>query len=114
MGVTLKENIMEDYNADKLERAKKRVEEIKGFYIHLAVYIVINVFILVNVFISKSSNGEQFWEFSSFFTSIFWGIGLAAHAAFVFNYNPFFGKRWEEKQIQKYIEKDKKEADKYK
>ena len=33
--------LMEAENQNKLERAKKRVEEIKGFYIHLAVYVVI-------------------------------------------------------------------------
>ncbi|MGB5171398.1 2TM domain-containing protein [Eudoraea sp.] len=104
---------MEDNKTDKLQRAKKRVDELKGFYIHLAVYLVINAFILVNVFISKSSNGESFWEFSTFFTAIFWGVGLVFHWANVFNYNPFFGKAWEEKQIQKYIEKDKEESNKY-
>jgi hypothetical protein len=42
-----------------------------------------------------------------------WGIGLAFHAAKVFGFNPLFGKNWEERQIQKFIEKDKREMDKY-
>ncbi len=105
---------MTDFNSEKFEQAKKRVEEIKGFYVHLAIYLVINMFIIVNVYISKSSSGEQFWEFSSFFTTFFWGIGLFFHWANVFRYNPFFGKKWEERQIQKYIQKDKEEADRYK
>ncbi|UCD60900.1 MAG: 2TM domain-containing protein [Flavobacteriaceae bacterium] len=105
---------MEAENQNKLERAKKRVEEIKGFYIHLAVYVVINSFILVNIYIRTMGEGETFWKFSSFFTLLFWGIGLAFHWAHVFNFNPLFGKKWEERQIQKYIEKDKRDAEKFK
>lgn len=105
---------MEIDKNEKLERARKRVEAIKGFYIHLAVYIVINSFILVNVYIRTAAEGESFWQFPTFFTMIFWGIGLGFHWAHVFNYNPLFGKKWEERQIQKYIEKDKREADKFK
>ena len=105
---------MEIDNNNKLERAKKRVEEIKGFYIHLAVYIVINAFILVNVYITTMGDGGNFRQLSTFFTLLFWGVGLGFHGARVFNFNPLFGKKWEERQIQKYIEKDKREADKFK
>ena len=38
---------------------------------------------------------------------------LGFHAVKTFDYNPFFGKDWEAKQIQKYMEEDKKEMDKY-
>ncbi|MGB5428748.1 2TM domain-containing protein [Eudoraea sp.] len=105
---------MEIENNNKLERAKKQVDAIKGFYIHLAVYIVINAFILVNVYIRTMYDGGNFWNLSTFFTLLFWGIGLAFHGAHVFNFNPFFGKKWEERQIQKYIEKDKRETEKFK
>ena len=71
-------------NNNKLERAKKRVGEIKGFYIHLAVYIVINSFILVNIYIRTMAEGESFWQFPTFFTLIFWGIGLAFHYLIIF------------------------------
>ncbi|MGB5203200.1 2TM domain-containing protein [Eudoraea sp.] len=101
-------------NDNKLNRAKKKVEAMKGFYIHLSVYIVINAFILVNVYMRTLGDGESFWKFSTFFTPIFWGIGVVFHAAHVFNYNPFFGKNWEERQIQKYIDKDQREAEKFK
>jgi hypothetical protein len=104
---------MDIENKNKLERAKKRVVEIKGFYIHLAVYIVVNSFIIVNVYIRTMAEGEVFWKFSTFFTLIFWGIGLAFHGANVFHFNPLFGKKWEERQIKKYIEKDKQEAEKF-
>ena len=37
------------------------------------------------------------------------GIGVLFHGMKVFNYMPFFGKDWEEKKIQEFMEKDKSE-----
>ncbi len=101
---------MENFENDKLKRAKKQVDELKGFYIHMAVYLVVNVFILVNIFLHTDS----FWQWGHFFTPLFWGVGLLFHSFKAFKYNPFFSKGWEERQIQKYIEKDKEEAKKFK
>jgi hypothetical protein len=36
------------------------------------------------------------------------------HGLKVFSYNPFFNKEWEERQIRKYMEREKREAEKYK
>lgn len=105
--------IMENLNTKKFNRAKKRVEELKGFYIHLGVYIVINIFILVNIFVRNDYEGESFWQFKHFLTPFFWGIGLLFHAAKVFNINPFLGKDWEKRQIEKYMEKDREQTDRY-
>lgn len=99
---------------EKLKRARKRVEEIKGFYIHAAIYVVINTFILVNLALQNFGNDGDFWSFPSFVTPFFWGIGLAFHGLHTFMKGSFLGKRWEERMIQKYIEKDKQEAEKYK
>lgn len=101
---------MENFEKDKLKRAKKQVEELKGFYIHLVIYVVVNAFILVNIYLRS----DNFWEWGHFVTLFAWGIGVVFHASKVFDFNPLFGKKWEEKQIQKYIEEDKKEMDKYK
>ena len=103
--------------SDKLIRAKKHVDELKGFYIHLLVYILVNIFITgVTVYARVNggeSFGEAFFSFGSFSTAIFWGIGLGFHAAKVYNFSPLFSKNWEERQIEKYIEKDRQEAEKF-
>ena len=108
---------MPEPNLSKLERAKKRVAELKGFFIHFMVYIFINVMITVVVSVSLMYNGYSLWEaisnFGSFSTWLFWGIGLGFHAIKVFSYNPFFNKEWEERQIQKYLDEDKQESEKY-
>lgn len=109
---------LDDSNrTEKMIRARKRVDELKGFYIHLTVFILVNIFITTMVVVARMNGGDSFGEalfsFGSFSTAIFWGIGLAFHAAKVFGYNPFFSKDWEKRQIQKYMDKDKKEAEKY-
>jgi len=108
-----------DYNKiDKKARAKKRVEELKGFYIHLMVYVFVNIMISVVVSTSLMYNGYSFLEaisnFGVFSTWLFWGIGVFFHALKVFSYNPFFNKDWEERQIQKYMEEEEKQSEKYK
>lgn len=105
---------MED---SKMDRAKKRVGELKGFYIHLTVFILVNTFISTMKIVRNLGDGETFgeafWDFGTFAVWIFWGIGVFFHGAKVFSFNPFFGKDWEKRQIQKYMEKDKKEAERY-
>jgi hypothetical protein len=109
--------VMNNNNRDKLEKAKKRVKELKGFYTHLTIYILVNTFISTMKIVQGLSEGESFNEaffnFGIFAVWFFWGIGLFFHGLKVFSNNPFFGKDWEEKQIQKYMDKDKKEAEKY-
>lgn len=86
---------------DTRERAKKRVEELKGFYSHLAVFIIINgILILINLVTSPNS-----WWF--YWVTIFWGIGLVFHAFSVFGSRRMFSKDWEEKKIQQYIDDEK-------
>lgn len=83
----------------KYDRAKKKVEELKGFYIHFAIYLLmIPVFIYMNI----KSTGFP-W---AIFPIIGWGAGISGHAMEVFNYNPFLGKNWEEKKIRELMDKD--------
>ncbi len=102
---------------EKRIRARKRVEHLKGFYVHLTVYIVVNLFIIAASVMAQMKHGEgfnqAFFNFGTFATAIFWGVGLAFHAAKTFGHNPFFSKDWEERQIQKYMEEDQQEAEKF-
>jgi hypothetical protein len=99
---------------DKLKRAKKRVEQIKGFYVHLAVYIVVNLIIVGSFVIRNGFDGEPFDFWGALSTTVFWGIGLAFHALHVFGLHGIFGPHWEERQIRKYMEEDRREAEKFK
>ncbi|WP_296149723.1 2TM domain-containing protein [uncultured Flavobacterium sp.] len=90
----------------RFERAQKRVKKISGFYKHLMVYVLVNLFLITLQFFNLDK-GEKFFEFSTFSTAFFWGIGLAFHAMSVFGKNIFLGSNWEEKKIQEFMEKEK-------
>lgn len=83
-------------------QAKKRVEEIKGFYGNLAAYIAVNTGLMV---INLLTSSEHLWFF---WPLLGWGVGVAIHGMKVFNYLPFFGKDWEEKKIKEFMEKEEK------
>jgi len=100
----------------KMRRARKRVEDLKGFYWHLASYLFVNLIISTFKIIRNLGNGETFgeafWDFGTFAIWFFWGIGLFFHGVKVFGTIPILGRGWEERQIQKYIEQEKREAEK--
>lgn len=108
---------VEDNKAKKLLKAKKRVETIKGFYIHLTLYFFINIMVS-SVIIISGFNGSTFFGGSPFnigtFASwVLWGIGIFIHAVYVFYVNPIFSKDWEQRKIQKYMEEEKEKTTKY-
>lgn len=102
----------ESYNA-----AYKKVKRIKGFYSHLKVYIIVNAFIIISG-LNRGYIGNHFevrgfnnWEIYS--TAFYWGIALLIHAFTVFGPDVFFSKDWEQKKIQKYMEKEAQNKNKW-
>ncbi|MGZ7044619.1 MAG: 2TM domain-containing protein [Methanobacterium sp.] len=81
-------------------RARKRVEEVKGFYNHLIIYIIINIFLAALNLLT--SPGFLWFPFVTFF----WGIGLVMHGLSVFMKRGLFSKDWEEKKIKEYMEEE--------
>jgi len=78
-------------------KAKKRVEELKGFYGNLISYcIVIPILIFINL--TYMPQFQWFW-----FSLGGWGFGLTMHAFKVFGY----GSNWEERKIAAILEKEK-------
>ncbi len=89
-------------------KAKKRVEEIKGFYGNLAAYIVVNIGLLVLNLVTSPGHLWFFWPM------IGWGIGVVFHGMKVFNYMPFLGQDWEQQKIREIMEKERQQKDTYK
>lgn len=94
---------------EKYNLAYKKVKKIKGFYVHLFVYILVNTFIICENYFENSHQNENFWQWETFSTALFWGIGLLAHGISVFGKNIFFGENWEERKIKEFMDKDKNE-----
>jgi hypothetical protein len=98
----------ENFNPDeRYELAYKRVKKIKGFYIHLMVYILVNTYLIVSSYAHTQHSENDFFNWETFSTALFWGIGLVAHGLSVFGKNLFFGADWEEKKIKEFMDKDK-------
>jgi len=91
---------MYDKESEKYKQAKARVEEIRGFWSHVAVYIIVNLgLFLINILTTPN----QLWFY---WPLLGWGIGLFAHGFHVFGARGIFGKNWEKNQIKKYMDKD--------
>lgn len=86
----------------RYKKARKKVEELKGFYIHLFIYILVNLgMFIVNIVTTP----RELWFYWPLFG---WGIGILAHAMSVFGIRGLFGKEWEERKIKQIMEKEEK------
>jgi hypothetical protein len=90
----------------KYQRAKERVEALKGFYWNLASYVVVIPFL---AWINYQTTSFP-WVL---FPMLGWGFGLAMHGMEAFGYNPIWGKRWEEKKIREIMEQENKNNNMY-
>lgn len=85
-------------------QAKKRVEELKAYYWHLAIYVMINLFLSGSQIIDGITENKTFSEIFSdlgiYAVWFIWGIGLFSHAFKVFGLRYFIGDDWEEIKIK--------------
>lgn len=88
-------------NEERYFNAKKRVDEIKGFYGNLVSYVVVNTGLLILNLLTSPDHLWFYWPMLG------WGIGVVIHGMKVFNYMPFLGKDWEEQKIREFMERDK-------
>lgn len=108
---------------ERREKAKKRVEEIKGFFNHVRVYIIINLLLILirgdflEFVIGNTENADpgflSWLDFNIVLTPILWGIGLLIHGIVVYRHKFKFFKKWEERQIRKYLEEEENNTNLY-
>lgn len=93
-----------NYNEeDKYYLAKKKVENIKGFYGNLTSFIGVNI---VLIFINLYTTPNHLWFY---WPLMWWGIGVVFHGLKVFEVFPVLGKGWEEKRSKRsWIKKKRK------
>src|ERR687893_481560 len=90
-----------DQDQQRYERARKRVEALKGFYIHATVFVLVNI----ALFIINVLTGGAWWFF---WPLVGWGIGLGAHALGVFGFGGGgpLGQDWEERKTREMMDKE--------
>ena len=97
-----KEKNLQAGQEDKYSAAKKRVEEIKGFYYHLISYAAVNVMLVVIWLVTGAGYPWFLWVLG------WWGFGLFWHVMAVFVFNRAGG-AWEKKKIKEIMDQmDKK------
>ena len=90
-------------NENTYLKAKRRVGEIKKFYISLLSYAIFIIFLAgLNYYINGLRNPWFLWA------AFGWGIGLFFQGMKAFRWFSIFGKEWEEKKVQKFMEEDKR------
>lgn len=87
----------------KYMEAKRKVKEMKGFYIHLFVYVIVNLFLISR----NVQQGDNLNDIDNYWTAIFWGIGVLVHAIRVFVPNVILGRDWEERKTRELMDKYK-------
>ncbi|UCE93140.1 MAG: histidine kinase [Flavobacteriaceae bacterium] len=82
----------------KYLRAKKKVDDLKGFYGSLVAYFVVIPFLIF-------LNYKTSWQFQWFWFPVFgWGLGLILQAVNIFGMRG----EWEERKIRQIMEKNRK------
>ncbi len=80
-------------NQQRYQRARRRIAEIKGFYIHaLAFALVVSSLAVLNFAL-----GKPYWIV---WMLLGWGLGVALHAALVFGGQTTFLSNWEAQKMK--------------
>jgi len=97
---------MEENQQQRYERARARVQAIKGFYIHASVFVVVNIGLFVINALTSGLAGGVWWFY---WPLIGWGIGLGAHALGVFGFGGGgpLGRDWEERKTREMMDKER-------
>ena len=88
------------FDDERYERAKQRVDELRGFYVHAVVYTLVNVGLAT--YNLATTPGHVWFVFAL----AGWGIGLIAHGAYIAGSGRFLGAAWQERKIREEMERD--------
>jgi hypothetical protein len=83
----------------RYQNAKKRVEALKEFYVHLTVYVLVNLLLFT---INMLTSPDSLWFY---WPLLGWGIAIALHALRVFEAGRRFGEEWQERKIDELMER---------
>jgi hypothetical protein len=87
-------------DTDVRAHARKRVEDIKGFYVHVGVYVIVNAALLA---INLLSSPDTLWFY---WPLLGWGIGVAIHAFTLILEGGILGSDWEERKIDELVQRE--------
>ncbi len=108
---------MSDFNKEQAyKKAKKRLNEERGFYVHVGTYVIMNIALIFFKFsLNQYIDNEEFnnWLFwNIILTPILWGLGLFGHGLWTFRRkikwfrNSIYSKQWEQRKIKEIMKED--------
>lgn len=95
----------DEQNDELYHRARKRAKDLRDFYTHVIVYLAVNLVLLL---INLISSPDALWFY---WPAIFWGIGLGFHGLSVMLQGNLLGQDWEDRKVEKFVQKYRKKED---
>lgn len=116
------EKTMEPNAYNKYDHAKRRVKEIKNFYNHILIFVMINVSLYVVRFyvfpkigfVSDEEGFNNWLNWNTFLMPLFWAVGITIHGIWAFRHKFIPVKKWEERKIQEFMDKEEQETQRWK
>lgn len=87
---------------ERYERAKQRVDILRGFYGHAMVFVIVNLGLATY---NLATSPDRLW-FT--YTLAGWGIGLLAHGAYTMGTGRFLGAEWQERKIREAMDREQR------
>jgi hypothetical protein len=84
----------------RYEAAKKRVEEIKGLYMHIGMFAVINLALFA---INMITNPDTLWFY---WPLLGWGVGVVIHVFVFVAEGRLLSPQWEDKKVRELMRRD--------
>jgi hypothetical protein len=107
--LTKKSSIMKSTDSNiNYTNARKRLEDLKGFYWNIMAYCFVIPF-LITINYLTSWNEHKWFVYPMFG----WGIGIAFQAYHVFGKDKYFGKAWENRKMQEFMEEEESKANRW-
>lgn len=98
-----------------IENAQKRIKQKKNLYVHFVVFLIGAVFLILANTVLGIGKTVMFFNLNWFVYAILaWLFLFLYHAFNVFITNRFMGKDWEQKQLQKLVNKQQERIEKLK
>ncbi|WP_271766072.1 2TM domain-containing protein [Aquimarina algiphila] len=92
------------------KKAKKRLDEERGFYMHVIIYVVMNIAITIFQYALDGNKDWLIWVIT--LRPLLWGTGLLCHGLWTFRRNikwfknTIYSKQWEERKIMEIMKDD--------
>lgn len=91
-------------NEELVPRARKRVRDLRGLYVHVAIYVVFMGGLTLINWLTGTHTWWVVWPI------VGWGIGLGAHAVAVLFEGTLLGPEWEERKTRELIERSSRQT----